>query len=201
MPVREYPCRLKIYLLANDLDENIYAGSTAETKKNRMCKHHDDYMRRSKTSTLHKHIEEIGWEHFYMKVIDEFDCPDAKYAGEAENTAIQIWGNLNDQLAWVAPEERKEHLKEMRKKYKQSDRGKETEMKYRRSDLGKRAGNKRVKKYYSKLSWIDCDFCDGHWKTNTGKNVHEKSQKHIDGVAAFDVESHRLAKEVLGMYL
>ena len=168
---RTYPCRLKIYLLENDVDENKYAGSTTKTKKKRMQIHHYDYMRRPKTSTLHKHIQEIGWSHFSMKVIDEFDCPDERYAGEAENTAIQIWGNLNHNLAWVDPKERKERHDET------------------------------TKAWYNTLPVSQCDFCGGCWKTEAHKDHHEKTQKHIAGVAAFDVESHRLAKEVLGMYL
>ena len=200
MSRRKYPCQLKIYLLKNNVDDNIYAGSTKQTEKARMTRHYNDYMAGTKTSSLHKHIQEIGWSHFYMTVIDTFDCPDAKYAGEAENTAIQIWGNLNDRIAWIDPDEKEEYDREWHKKYNQSEHGKVTRTKYAQTDSGKKAISK-AKKWYDALPVIQCDFCTGRWKLTKDKNKHEKTQKHLDGVAAFDKESHRLAKEVLAMYL
>ena len=198
--VRKYPCRLKIYLLENDLDDNKYAGSTKQQKEKRMDKHKFDYSNGPKTSKLHKHIDEIGWSHFYMTVIDEFDCPDAKYAGEAENTAIQIWGNLNDKLAWVAPDERKEHESKRHKKYARTDVAKERQRKnlkkYRESDHGKAAQRKYTKDTYAKLPWIACDFCDTRWKLSMDGERHKKTTKHLKAVAARDA---RLA--IQAMYI
>jgi group I intron endonuclease len=63
----------KIYRLVNNVDDNIYVGSTYRTLSQRKSGHKVD----AKTKTeqkVYKHLNEVGWENFDIILIENYPC-------------------------------------------------------------------------------------------------------------------------------
>ena len=117
MSRRSYPCLLTIYLLRNDVDEEIYAGSTTNLKE-RMYFHKADAKKACKKGCkLYDHINKLGWEHFYAESLYEFHCEDAEYAGQSEDIAIECFGTLNSYKAACTELENETRRKSWQKEY------------------------------------------------------------------------------------
>ena len=65
----------KIYKILNNIDDEIYVGSTTETLGQRMARHRQDMKRRAHY-TLYKHIHELDVENFYIELIENYPCND-----------------------------------------------------------------------------------------------------------------------------
>lgn len=63
----------KIYKVVNDLNDTIYVGSTCSALYDRMAGHRCD-AKRYRTSPLYLASNELGMEHFKIKLIKEFPC-------------------------------------------------------------------------------------------------------------------------------
>lgn len=62
----------KIYKLVNDVNDDIYVGSTASTLAKRKGNHKKHAL--VKNSTIYKTMREIGPEHFDIILIESFSC-------------------------------------------------------------------------------------------------------------------------------
>lgn len=146
MSPRSYPCLLTIYLLRNNVDEEIYAGSTTNLKK-RMGYHKSDAKKACKKDRkLYEHINKIGWGHFYAESLYEFYCKDAEYADQSEEIAVECFGSLNTRKAHHTPEEAKAYKKAYYKAYGKAYESRE-EVKARRkayNSLPKRKASRKA---------------------------------------------------------
>jgi len=175
MAPRSYPCLLKIYLLRNDVDEEIYAGSTTNLQK-RLWYHKSDAKRAcEKGRKLYDHINKIGWEHFYAESLYEFYCEDAEYAGQSEEIAIDCFGTLNSNKAHRTLEDYKAYnsrpkSKASRKAYRATLKGKQTQQKF--EQLYRSDPNRGGKLIY-------CPCSKRQYKKYTFKgHCHTKRHKH-----------------------
>ena len=62
----------KIYKISNTIDDEIYVGSTCEVLSQRMARHRS-LCKRSNTSLIYKHMNQLGVEHLYKELVE--DCP------------------------------------------------------------------------------------------------------------------------------
>ena len=65
----------KIYKILNNIDDEIYVGSTIKTLSQRMANHRCD----AKTKPhykLYKHMFELGVDKFYIELIENYSCND-----------------------------------------------------------------------------------------------------------------------------
>jgi group I intron endonuclease len=65
--------RGKIYKLVNNVDEEIYIGSTIENLANRKCKHACDAKRRIQQK-IYQHLNKIGWSNVKIILIENYAC-------------------------------------------------------------------------------------------------------------------------------
>ena len=92
--------KAKIYQVLNDLDDDVYIGSTCQSLSMRMVGH-----RKARTSTKHKNyklyrkMNEIGVEHFYIELIKETPCDNKEQLRAIEGEYIRQSGTLNSQIA------------------------------------------------------------------------------------------------------
>lgn len=63
----------KIYKLVNDVNDEIYVGSTASTLTKRLYGHKYS-VKRGKTSKIYSFMRDLGLEHFRIVLIEAFEC-------------------------------------------------------------------------------------------------------------------------------
>ena len=88
----------KIYKILNNIDDEIYVGSTTETLGQRMAKHRA--ARKSKPQyKLYKHMNELGVDNFYIELIENYPCNDVYELRAREGYYIREIGTLNTKVA------------------------------------------------------------------------------------------------------
>ena len=90
----------KIYKIINNIDDDIYIGSTTNSLHLRFAVHilTAKYIK-SKNRLLYKKINELGIEHFKIELVDEITCDDKKDLHALEGYYILQYGTLNHNLA------------------------------------------------------------------------------------------------------
>ena len=67
----------KIYKITNDLNDDMYIGSTCDTLVRRFIVHKFDSTReKMQNRALYKLINEIGFERFRIQLIEDYPCED-----------------------------------------------------------------------------------------------------------------------------
>lgn len=68
----------KIYKILNDVDENIYVGSTCQTRLCRRFAIHKNaflnFMKGIGNMKLYHHMQNIGFDHFHIELIENYSC-------------------------------------------------------------------------------------------------------------------------------
>lgn len=112
----------RIYKLINDVDESIYVGSTCHKLKDRLSGHKCDAKRYS-TYKVYEHLNEIGWEHVTIELIEKYPCETKRELWLRErHWAKKLKADLNSLRAIITPEEAKQEKKEYMRKYKKEHR-------------------------------------------------------------------------------
>ena len=63
----------KIYCIRNNIDDDIYVGSTTQSLSRRMSKHRIDMnSERTQNYKLYRKMRELGQHAFYIELIEEF---------------------------------------------------------------------------------------------------------------------------------
>ena len=160
----------RIYKIHNNVDKDVYVGSTCQELSKRMAHHRkavDDP--RKQNRNLYVKMKQLGVEHFYIELIEKYPCTDKEQLRKREGHFIREMGNLNMCIAGrnmtEYRKETKEHIIEQSKDYYQ--RTKEYQLERQKSDKVKAWKNERN----------DC-LCGGSY-TNCHKAEHLKSDKHM----------------------
>jgi hypothetical protein len=86
----------KIYKIINDVDNDIYIGSTYKHINKRWGQHiADAYDDKNMNKPLYKKIRELGYEHFKIELIKNNPCSSRYFLEQEENVFIKEYGNLN----------------------------------------------------------------------------------------------------------
>ena len=79
--------KAKIYQVLNDVDDDIYIGSTCQSLSMRMSGHRRCY--KHKSNKLHTKMREIGIEHFFIRLIEEYpECQNVEQLRRREGQLI-----------------------------------------------------------------------------------------------------------------
>jgi molecular chaperone DnaK (HSP70) len=84
----------KIYKILNTIDDEIYVGSTCETLSQRMARHRAT-CKRNNSSLIYKHMNQLGVEHFYIELIEDWPCDRIDELLKREGEIIRSIGTLN----------------------------------------------------------------------------------------------------------
>ena len=174
----------KIYKILNNVDNEIYVGSTCELLSQRMAKHRD--ARKSKPQCkLYKHMNELGVENFYIELIENYPCNDVYELRAREGYYIREIGTLNMKVAGRNPREywdtHKDKYNEEKRKYRLDNKDEYNEQRRSRyqenKEISKAYYNKnkeRIKQQHSER--IQCSICGCH--INKGNiSTHQKTKK------------------------
>ena len=88
----------KIYKILNSIDDEIYVGSTIKALSQRMA-HHRMRLKQLPHIKLYTHMIELGIEHFYIELIENFPCNDVYELRAREGHLIREIGTLNKNVA------------------------------------------------------------------------------------------------------
>jgi len=146
----------KIYKLCNDVDDQIYVGSTCLSLAKRRYSHKQCTKRR--TSPVYNHLNAIGWDHVHIILVESYPCANKMELEKRERYWIE---KLNSSLNRYIPQRTHDECKKSHKirndKYKLSEKYKV----YRQSEKYKDYRNEyreRVKqnqKYQKTLSFME----------------------------------------------
>ena len=163
----------KIYKIWNDVDDELYVGSTTQPLSKRMNVHRA-YARGGKNQRIYKHMRGCGIDNFKIELIEYYPCETKEELLKREGHWIRKIGTLNMNRAYTTDEEKKEYQKEYREqnKEKMQEYQKEYQKEYKENNKDK---IKEYNKNYNKQK-ITCK-CGGRY-TRTHKAEHERSKKH-----------------------
>lgn len=113
--------KAKIYQIVNDIDNEIYVGSTTQALCKRMAKHRGEINTKAKSHRkLYQHMKNKGVQHFRIELIKEFPCDNKEQMTAEEGKYIrELKPTLNKKIEgrttkeWI--QDNKEHLNEYRK--------------------------------------------------------------------------------------
>ena len=108
----------KIYKILNNIDDEIYIGSTSETLSRRMARHRS-LANTNPYNKLYTHMIDIGIDKFYIELVENYPCNDVYELIAREGYYIRENGTLNKNVAGRTRkeymEDNYEHLKEVSK--------------------------------------------------------------------------------------
>jgi len=122
----------KIYKILNTIDDEIYVGSTVNDLSVRMIKHRSN-SKAGCTPLILRHMREIGAQHFYIELIENYPCNSVQELKAKEGEWIRKLGTLNKQVAgrtkaeWY--EDNQEHCRKQWKEYRDEHKEEIAEMK------------------------------------------------------------------------
>ena len=107
----------KIYCIRNNIDDDLYVGSTTQPLSKRMAYHRKDAKKEINMHyMLYSKFNEIGIENFYIELIEDCPCETLEQLRKREGHYIREMGTLNGLIAGRTDKEyrddNKEHYKE-----------------------------------------------------------------------------------------
>ena len=122
----------KIYCIRNNVDDDIYVGSTCQPLSKRMAKHRESMTNREKKDRLlYTKMTDMGVDKFYIELIEEYPCDNLEQLRKREGHYIREMGTLNSLIAgrtkrdWTL--ENLEHVKALRKERYENNKEKALE--------------------------------------------------------------------------
>ena len=108
----------KIYNVLNDVTDDVYVGSTCQPLSKRMAEHRGALNKKACSNfKLYKKMKEIGKEHFYIELIEDFHCDNVEQLRAREGHYIRQIATLNKLVAGRTKAEFEEYRHEAKKEY------------------------------------------------------------------------------------
>ncbi len=171
--------KAKIYKIINDIDDKIYIGSTTQPLNERFC-HHKCDAKKAKHSKLYQHMNDLGFDHFEIELLEEYTCDNQTELETREAELIRKFGTLNTKIPnrtreeWY--QENKDKINKKRKQHREDN-------KYEINQKSKKYYKQNKEKIKHKINEkgkqeIKCDICDLSMRKDS-KSRHLKSKKHL----------------------
>ena len=117
----------KIYQILNNVDDDVYVGSTCVPLSRRMAKHR--WCLKSSVSCnrpLYVKMEELGVDNFYIELLEEYPCDNKEQLNAREGYYIRSMATLNMVIAgrsnqqWQA--DKKDRISRNHKQYHEASK-------------------------------------------------------------------------------
>lgn len=116
----------KIYCIRNDIDDDVYIGSTTQALSKRMVKHRCSAKTQPDKMKITKKMNELGVEHFYIELIVECPCENIEQLRRIEGEYIRKLATINDKIAGRTMkeynEDNKDHIFQIKKQYREANK-------------------------------------------------------------------------------
>ena len=115
----------KIYKITNNINNEVYVGSTCDILRKRFNTHTRQITQESKRNRpFYKLMNELGPDVFRIDLIEDYPCDDKQALRQREGYWIRQIGTLNEKIAGRTKKEydndNKEKIKEYREKTKET---------------------------------------------------------------------------------
>ena len=165
----------KIYKLVNDVDDEIYVGSTCMPLRKRLNSHRR--CARSKPRLpAYDHLDEIGWDNVHIVLLKEYNLENKEeILAKERHWYDKLKPELNRYRPRVSQEERVEERREYDAAYYETnaDKIKERGREYHAANADRR--NDYLRRY--RRQRLVCE-CGGSYLERT-KDRHLKTKKHL----------------------
>ena len=167
----------KIYKITNNINSEVYVGSTCDILRKRFNNHTRQITQESKKNRpLYKMMNELGTDVFRIDLIENYPSDDKQALRQREGYWIRQMGTLNKVIAGrTAKEANQEYAKtEKRIQYEQSEERKASKIKSAKENYEKNKDEINV--YRREKILCECGFlsCRG------SLTKHKKTKKHLD---------------------
>jgi len=117
----------KIYSILNSEDNEVYVGSTTQSLVKRFSVHRGAYREEAnKNRPLYKHMNELGFDRFYIKLVEEYPCENFSQLSHREGHFIREIGTLNKRVEGRTVKEyrkdNRDEIAEQQKQYRKDNR-------------------------------------------------------------------------------
>ena len=140
----------KIYQILNSETDDVYVGSTCQKLSKRMTNHRTQ-LKSGRVCKLYEKMHEIGEEHFYIELIEEYPCENSEQLLKREGEWMRRISTLNENVAGrnnkQYKQENKETIKEREKTYYQENKEQILQRQKEHYTENKERINERHKKY------------------------------------------------------
>lgn len=181
----------KIYKITNDVNDEVYVGSTTQTLTKRFSWHITSSKNKDKNHLpLYVLMNELGTEHFCISLIEDYSCTNKTELRLREGHWIREQGTLNKNIAGRDIKQRyadnKEKKQDYNKQYNAENKENILEKKKQYYDENKEKILEKKKQYYDenkekvkqmKSEKIQCEC--GAFSRRGEIARHCKSKKHI----------------------
>ncbi len=160
----------KIYKLVNNVDDNIYIGSTCKALHQRLYTHKQD-AKRCPNQYNYRHLNNIGWENINIILIEKYPCNDKDELLKRERYWVdELKPQLNKQLPTRTMQEYNKYYHEMNKE----------KLNQRKQNAYHENKEEHAQKHkvWGSQTWF-CDVCNKKGILNN-KARHLKSKTHIE---------------------
>lgn len=173
----------KIYKITNEVNDEIYIGSTC-LKLTERFRGHKKSIKKYINFPFYKCINEIGIEKFKIELIENFPCNNNKELEQKEGEYIRQLGTLNKHIEGRT---RKERNKNYRQNFRQNNKEKCKEYDKKKYENNKEKILEKRKIYYKnnkekieerKKEKVICECGCEVKKCNLKK--HQKSKRHLN---------------------
>jgi group I intron endonuclease len=169
----------QIYKLVNNVDDEIYIGSTCGTLRLRKCGHKSK-AKKDTERRVYKHLNEIGWDNVDIILIEACDCQNKDELHRRERYWIDT---LNSSLNKVLPtrtqkeyyEDNKETIEEQQKAYRETHK---EEMKTWR-EANKEVIAEQKKQHYEDNKEVIAEQKKEYYEANKQRISDERKKEKI----------------------
>jgi hypothetical protein len=133
----------KIYRLVNNVDDEFYVGSTCTTLTKRLSSHKAK-IKKPNNQQVYKHLNNIGWEHVSIVLVEEYPCDNKMELERREREVIEtLKPSLNKNIPtrtiqeWYVENADKVCEKVTKYRAQNADKVRERKAKYRANNADK----------------------------------------------------------------
>ena len=143
----------RIYCIRNNVNDDVYVGSTTQPLSQRFQKHKCDLKNPKKNNfKFYQYMNELGEQNFYIELIEEYPCENIEQLRRKEGEWIRKMATLNTKIAGRTTREYyEEHLedkKEYDKLYHEENKDKRSKQAKERYEKDKERIKQRVHDRY-----------------------------------------------------
>ena len=163
----------KIYCIRNWVDDDLYIGSTTQTLSKRMERHRGNLnVAKCWNYRLYQKMREIGKEHFYIELIEKYECNDIEELRKKEGEWIRKIGTLNQLVAGRTKQENyienRDRILAQQKEYNNNHKEQKQEYdKQRREDKREEISEQQKVKYQNNKE---------HYKQKSSENYYNNKE-------------------------
>lgn len=171
----------KVYVIRNTQNDKVYVGSTTQPLSSRMAQHRNNTnIDKIKERYFYKHMVEVGIQHFYIELLEEFPCENIEQLLKREGYWIREMNAFNDGYnTTIAGRDHTEYLNETKEQRKeQREQNKVLYLEYQKK--WREANKEKRREYYEanreNLKMKKKEYYEEHKEAVTARTMRNREK-------------------------